>query len=137
MNLEPLDYKILEYVSLHEDIAKEELINHFKSENRSVEYRLNVMTMPLLNENMPPGINSHPARYKQNVLSSYSGLIRITEYGRKVLEDYNEQKSLQKKKDTENRLWNFVSITIAVIALLKSFWPEITSLWQQLMQSPK
>lgn len=133
MKLESLDFEILEFVSLQSQVTKNDVINHFKNRNVSVEYRLRIMSVPLLNENMPPGISSHPARYRQNVLSSYDDKVEITEYGKKVLEDYNEQKNLQKNKAKENRIWNFISISISLIALFKSFWPELTFLWQQLM----
>ncbi len=137
MKLESLDFEILEYVSQQSQISKNDVINHFKNRNVSVEYRLRIMSVPLLNENMPPGINSHPARYRQNVLYSHDDKVEITEYGKKVLEDYHEQKTLQKNKAKENRIWNFISIFISIfislIALFKSFWPELTFLWQQLM----
>lgn len=133
MKLESLDFEILEFVFSRGLIPKSDVINHFKNKNICVEYRLRIMSTPLLNENMPPGISSHPARYRQNVLSSYDDKVEITEYGKKVLEDYNEQKTLQKNKAKENRIWNFISISISLIALFKSFWSEITFLWQQLM----
>ena len=133
VKLESLDFEILEFVFSRGLIPKSDVINHFKNKNICVEYRLRIMSTPLLNENMPPRISSHPARYRQNVLSSYDDKVEITEYGKKVLEDYNEQKNLQKNKAKENRIWNFISISISLIALFKSFWSELTFLWQQLM----
>ena len=134
MDLQPLEYEILDYVAAHSPISEKELIKHFESRIDSMPLRLNQMTKRLLNESLPPSVISHPYRYKANVLIINKGTITISDYGRKVLQDHiNQTKHLQKQK-TEERLWRIIPIVTSLVALLKSFWPELTSLWKQLMQ---
>lgn len=42
------------------------------------------------------------------------------------------QLKTQREQLRENRFWKFAPIVISLISLVKSFWPEITAIWQML-----
>lgn len=122
MNLEPLDYKILEYVSLHDAIPKADLEKHFQN-IYSVRYRIDRLARPLFNETFA---SAHPnfARfaYRQNVLFEEDNNIHISDYGRTMLQDFLELRTLQAKKEFEDKLLRIIPIVISFIALIVSIY---------------
>lgn len=122
MNLEPLDYKILEYVSLHDGIPKTDLEKHFQN-IYSIGYRIDRLTRPLFNESFASA-NPHFARfaYSQNVLFDDNHIIHISDYGRTMLQDYLELKAVQAQKEHEDKLLRIIPIVISFIALIVSIY---------------
>ena len=122
MNLEPLDYKILEYVSLHDAIPKADLIKHFQ-DIYSIGYRVDRLARPLFNESFAAA-NPKFARfaYSQNVLFEENQTIHISDYGRTMLQDYLELRALQAKKEFEDKLLRIIPIVISFIALIVSIY---------------
>ncbi len=60
--------------------------------------------------------------------------ITITEHGIKAVEDWKLQCLKDNRALWEGRFWKLGPIIISLIALIKSFWPEITAIWQVLQQ---
>ena len=122
MNLEPLDYKLLEYVSLHDAIPKADLENHFQN-IYSVRYRIDRLSRPLFNESYA-AVNPQFARfaYRQNVLFEKDHNIHISDYGRTMLQDFLELRALQTKKEYEEKLLRIIPIVISFIALIVSIY---------------
>ena len=120
MNLEPLDYGILEYVSLHDAIPKADLEKHFQN-IYSIRYRINRLSRPIFNESFA-NANPHFARfaYSQNVLIEKDHIIHISDYGRTMLQDFLELRAIQAKKNFEDKLLRIIPIVISFIALIVS-----------------
>ena len=56
----------------------------------------------------------------------------VTDKGYMLMKDYEYDKAFSLKRLWEDRVWKLTPIVISLIALVKSFWPEIVSLWQML-----
>lgn len=118
-----IDYEIMDYVSEHNPISKKDLENHFSNLN-SFSYRLETLTnpLPIDNPTLPPEFKRF--MLKENVLVEESGMIRISDFGQVMLQDYKTIKRLQEKRIADenkrnNRLFwlAFVSAVCGVIQL--------------------
>lgn len=57
-------------------------------------------------------------------------MLTITQLGIKAVEDWRLINKRKADKTWEYRFWNALAITFSLIALLKSFWPDIVNLLQ-------
>jgi len=57
-------------------------------------------------------------------------MLTITQLGIKAVEDWRLINKRKADKIWEYRFWNVLAITFSLIALLKSFWPDIVNLLQ-------
>lgn len=54
----------------------------------------------------------------------------LTSIGHMLIEDYEKERKKALGAKKEERLWKLATMLISLIAVLKSFWPEICSIWQ-------
>lgn len=50
MDLSPLDYEILNFISKHESVDKQTILNKFPSSQNATEYRIKLLSTPELSE---------------------------------------------------------------------------------------
>ena len=106
MEYEVIDYEIMDYVSKHNPIFKDDLEKHFHN-LASFSYRLDRLTYPLPYDDTT--INPAFKRFmiKENVLVEDSGMIHISDYGQVMLQDYKTIKAIQEKRvKDENKRHN-------------------------------
>ena len=61
--------------------------------------------------------------------------IKLTPLGVKALEDYQLQRKKEHAAKIIEYVWKFAPIIISLIALMKSFLPELKIIWQMLQQA--
>ena len=128
-HLNEYDYKILKLAYEHEHVNLKVLKEHFPKW-QSLYARVKSLCSP----------NTHGLDYK-SLMPSYdldyyliasNDKLFISEIGKKVVEDWLLEQEQKKWKRREDRLYKITPIVISSIALIKSFWPEITCMWQAL-----
>lgn len=60
----------------------------------------------------------------------------VTSIGHMLIEDYEHENKVAHKAKFEERAWKFAPVAISLVSLVKSFWPEITTLLQTLQLMP-
>lgn len=123
-----LDYQILQLVSNHPRITAGDISKSLPRQ-RAVPLRIRELVNHEILSYSGDIIDLHGL----GVLASNAQL-KLTIIGCRDLEDYNCDKAKFSRKTWENRIWKLLPITISLIALTKSFWLELTLLWQQLTQ---
>ncbi len=140
MELQPIDYKILVYLSKFDELHINKIKKHFPKNFNTVEYRIKLLSMqefqhPHYLENSSYILQKH--NYSQTdigqVVDTPLHIYYLSELGKKTVEDYLIIKS-EKRKD---KFWKIFPVIISFCAIIKSFQNELILIWQWLMQSMK
>ena len=123
------DYRILELAYRNDSIDYQMLKAQFP-ERQALYARINFLRSP----------DTHGLDYKkltpsydmEYYLITCNDKLFISEIGKKVVEDWLLEQKQLKAKIWEDRLYKISPIIISLTALIKSFWPEITCVWQAL-----
>jgi hypothetical protein len=127
--LEENDYKILVYISKHDSVSKEKIINRFGNKIVGIETRIKNLATP----DFTNGSWKIPISNTSYIIEEYDevkdeigatntipkGIYHITDFGKKVLQDYLSNVKSQKFDIYFNRALAVIAIFISIIALLK------------------
>jgi len=131
LHLENIDYEILELVNQFDKVTEEKILEYFPH-NSTVQYRIEELSRAEYDHTYTPMVREIPnssyllkiftyENIKGDVISTYTGNIKITNLGKKTIEDYKQKQKYQNRKTWEERFFKFAPIVISVIALLKSY----------------
>lgn len=127
--LEQNDYKILIYVSKHNSVSKEKIINHFGNKIDGIETRIKNLSTP----DYTSGSWRCPIPNTSYIIEEYDtikdeigvtntipkGIYHITDFGKKTLQDYQSTNKAKKFDIYFDRVLAIAAFIISVIALLK------------------
>ena len=115
------DYELLCFIDSHEYPAKEDIAQAF---GRGYQARLGKLEkMKAVKEPFIPD-----GKGDFVLAPGYA----ITDEGYMLMQDYSYNVAFSLARLWEERYWKLAPIIISIIALIKSFWPEISTLWQTL-----
>lgn len=126
--LEQNDYKILIYISKHNSVSKEKIMNHFSNKIGGIETRLESLSTPEYSCELFIAIRN--TSYIEEELDFEidnkgfektipKGIYHITDFGKKTLQDYQSTNKAQKIDIYFDRVLAIAAFIISVIALLK------------------
>lgn len=130
-----LDYKILQFIADHSPVPEKQVLNTF-SNRSATQLRRSILATPNFYEwsgIKAPLENTYYISYDKDPITDEL-LVCIEPLGLKVLEEYQYVQKTSSRKRTVDIILKVLPILISVIALVKSFWPDIIGLWKQLMQ---
>jgi len=121
--LNKYDYKIIKYVGNFESVSKEQILRKFSKKIKSIEYRLLILSQDDSDFTKVGYIHKANPIYLEEISEkSY----RITELGKKVMEDYKLEKQLTSKERWKERILGHVfgvltSVTVACIIKIMEY----------------
>ncbi len=119
-NLTLWDYQILEVLQKNQSL-KTSVVKSLLPNQEAIELRLNLLFR-----------NSYITIEKSNALDVKNPDYKLARRGIKALEDWYIQQKTMQRRLWEDRILKILPIMISLIALIKSFWPEISALLQSL-----
>ena len=132
MELEPKDYELLKFIADNPDLSEDQIIKSLKGKVSGIYHRLSVLAEPRNSYLMNfPYCNPPKTRDDYYVWRSSDQLL-LSSKGYAKLQDWLVKQNQKNEKVLETRLWNAAPYIVSFAALLKSFWPDIISLWQSL-----
>ena len=144
-DLSDFDFQIINAVYRKQSITLEELEHMFPNQH-ALQLRIELLATP--DKTMSSIGLSHAientsylefeyvtVRGELGAICNRTNTIHITALGIKAIEDWEHQHHKDRKALWENRFWKLAPIIISFTALLKSFWPELTNLWQVLQST--
>ena len=123
MQLEKVDYAILDYLEKVKEANPKEIADNIKSTLELTNYRINELFVATqfryLNRLKIPNPDSRYITTK-DIVRTANTKYYITTFGKKALEDYKVIQKEQLAKTREERFWRIVPIIISIIALIVS-----------------
>lgn len=143
-DLSYFDYELLQYIADNSPVLESDIIRHF-AEQSALSLRLSLLSTSLKKS---AGSFSYPVEntsyisYQYEEFTDQYGLTRTKEtnyiqiepLGKKVLEEYRHLQHVEARKKRRDIVLQILPILISLVALIKSFSPELIYLWKQLMQ---
>jgi hypothetical protein len=116
--LDDADYRLLRYMGQHEPVSEGLIVRHFSGSVEAIEYRLYELSKP---SPRPPGsgmlIPPNESGYIEAVDNGDTSY-RLTAVGRKALQDYDSRQKSKKRKEHRLAVREWITIAIALCALL-------------------
>lgn len=126
--LEQNDYKILIYISKHNSVSKEKIMNHFGNKIDGIETRLESLSTPEYSRELFMAIKNTSYIEEEFDFETDNqgfektipkGIYHITDFGKKTLQDYQSTNKAKKFDIYFDRVLAIAAFIISVIALLK------------------
>ena len=132
-----IDFQILKAVYENQPLTEKELAKLFPRQ-QALHLRIEKLTTPdrtISYHGMSFPIDNTALMEYHASPAGGEATLHLTELGIKTLEDWKSQCAKESRVLWENRFWKFAPIIISLVALVKSFWPEITTIWLMLQQA--
>lgn len=135
MKLETKDYELLQYIADNPGLTYKDIRLALKGTVNGVVYRLESLSQTQADPCSPVEIpfGKLPSKKIEDYfIYCEDGKYYLSSKGHAKLQDWIIRQKLEKHKVLESRFWHAAPYIVSFSALLKSFWPEITSIWQSL-----
>lgn len=127
--LTEIDYRLLEFIRDNTPVSPDTILATFPDEEYNTVFRIKIMERKYLW--FAYGEVVQPDGSKRNeLLNAYT----LTPRGKTVLQNHQIQYAKDKRQWCIDMAWKFAPIAISIVALVKSFLPEIRCFWQMLQQ---
>ena len=131
MDLTPLDYQILNFISKFDSVSKDKILLEFSQEKTVTEFRLEQLAKPEYKQLPHLSIPISNSSYVYEICEEFedechvshetpTGLFALTDLGKKTLQDYKAEKQCELRRKNEERIWRAIPIIISAIALVIS-----------------